>query len=310
MSWPAAAGWSLSFGHAYYVMGTPRPVRPRLLMCLLCALLVVSTVVSALRLSSALAGPAVSPPASALASALPANAKKLPPDYSKQFNALLGEWAAAHPNQQWGISLRSLDGVNFMADYHDQQPFYPASTYKLLLLMALFDKLPYSSWGISMGKGGLTYSECIDKMIRYSDNACGIALGGFTGWPNIQEKLESMGLRHTNLDTTNSRLQTTAGDLGSYLYSFYANSQYPQAKKFVMSVMSQQVYRAGIPAGSPGCTVYDKIGDLGNVLHDAAIVVCPRVSYILTVMSQGGSYPQIADLARRVNTLAVSAATY
>ena len=224
-----------------------------------------------------------------------------PPDDSQQLKSLFAAWAAQNKNAQWGIQLRQLSGGTADASYQPDQRFYPASIYKLLILETLFKKIPYSSW--SKPIGGTTFSKCIDRMIRYSDNNCGIALGGYAGWTAANNQLKSLGLGNTTLNTTDSQLHTTAGDVAKYLEYFYSDNTYPQAKQFALSVMSQQVFRQGIPAGSPSCTVSDKIGDLNGYKHDAAVVVCPKTTYIMVVMSKGGSYAQIADIARQANVI-------
>jgi beta-lactamase class A len=226
-----------------------------------------------------------------------------PPDESAQLNSLFSDWTQQNNKAQWGIALQQLSGGTAAASYQPDQRFYPASIYKLLILETLFKKVPYSTWNKALA--GTTLSKCVDRMIRYSDNTCGVALGGYAGWTPATNQLKSIGLTNTVLNTSDSQLHTTAGDVSKYLQYFYADNTYPQAKQFALNVMSRQIYRQGIPAGSPGCTVYDKIGDLNGVRHDAAVVVCPKTTYVLTVMSKGGSYAQIADIARRINSIVV-----
>lgn len=67
-------------------------------------------------------------------------------------------------------------------------------------------------------------------------------------------------------------------------------------------MMNRQIYRAGIPAGSAG-SVANKVGFLGGLNHDAAIVYHPKGSYALVVLSSGSSFSAIADLARKISTI-------
>jgi beta-lactamase class A len=152
----------------------------------------------------------------------------------------------------------------------------------------------------------MTITKCVDRMIRYSDNNCGIALGTYAGWTPATNQLKALGLSSTDLNTADNQLHTSAGDVAKYLEYFYGDNSYPDSKQFALNVMSQQVYRSGIPAGSTGCKVYDKIGDLNGYKHDAGVVVCPNTTYILVVMSKGGSYAQIADIAGQVHDRLVS----
>jgi len=226
----------------------------------------------------------------------------LPQDKSAELNNLMSSWAAQNKNQQWGIYLHQLIGGNATASYRPDQRFYPASIYKLLILETLFKKTPYSSWNKALSNG-MTITKCVDRMIRYSDNNCGIALGSYVGWTPATNQLKSLGLSNTALNTSDTQLHTTAGDVAKYLEYFYSDNSYPNAKQFALNVMSQQVYRSGIPAGSSGCTVYDKIGDLNGFKHDAAVVNCPETTYVLVVMSKGGSYRQIADIAGQIHNV-------
>jgi beta-lactamase class A len=228
-----------------------------------------------------------------------------PKDKSAELNSLLSSWAVQHKSQQWGISVRQISGGDAQASYQSDQRFYPASIYKLLILETLFKKTPYSAWGKSLSNG-MTITKCVDRMIRYSDNNCGVALGIYAGWTPATNQLKSLGLTNTALNTPDNQLRTSAGDVAKYLEYFYADTAYPDAKQFTLNVMSQQLYRSGIPAGSTGCTVYDKIGDLNGYKHDAGIVACPDTTYILVVMSKGGSYAQIADIAAQAHDMLVS----
>jgi beta-lactamase class A len=241
-------------------------------------------------------------------SALPASVQptviKSSPNHSAELQSLLASWAPANDKAQWGIYVQQLSGGNAFASYQPDKQFYPASLYKLLLLRSVLEKLPYSNWSRSSGKSTI-YAQCIDRMIRISDNACGITMGNYAGWSAVNNRLKTLGLTNTLLNGADSQLHTTASDMGLYLKQFYGLQDYSQAKDAVMSVMSAQIYRAGIPAGSSGCTVYDKIGDLNGFKHDAAIVKCQNTTYVLTVLSKGGSYAQIADIASKVNAALV-----
>jgi beta-lactamase class A len=232
----------------------------------------------------------------------PAATKQAPPpqDKSAELNNLMSSWAAQNKNQQWGIYLHQLRGGDATASYQPDQRFYPASIYKLLILETLFKKTPYAGWNKGLSNG-MTITKCVDRMIRYSDNNCGVALGSYAGWTPATNQLKSLGLTNTALNTSDTQLHTTAGDVAKYLEYFYGDSTYPDAKQFALNVMSQQVYRSGIPAGSSGCTVYDKIGDLNGFKHDAGVVDCPDTTYILVVMSKGGSYKQIANIASQLH---------
>jgi beta-lactamase class A len=225
---------------------------------------------------------------------------KSSPKTSQALEAQIESWTAKHSSQQWGIVVQQLSSGNVSVNYRAMTPFYPASIYKLLLVQSLISKYPYQNWNKTLSSTGTTLSDCMDRMIRYSDNDCGMALGNMVGWSYANAQLKKAGLTGTDIANIDSKLHTTAGDVDLYLNEFY-NSPDSPAKQSILNAMGQQIYRSGIPASSPNCKVYDKIGDLNGYKHDAAIVVCPNTTYSLVVMSQGGSYAQIADVAKLVN---------
>jgi len=65
--------------------------------------------------------------------------------------------------------------------------------------------------------------------------------------------------------------------------------------------MKTQVYRQGIPAGSEGAVVADKVGFLEDgTLNDVGIVYGKNSTYVLSVLSTGSSWASIANVATAV----------
>lgn len=217
---------------------------------------------------------------------------------------IIEAWVQDNSNQRWGIAVERLEGESIVAKYQANQNFYPASLYKLLITQGLSDKLQYTDWAkkkVYDYRGSHTYTQCVDLMIIESDNACGEAVGNAIGWKNADARLRALGLENTKLNSVDNRY-TTAADMNLFLAQMHEGASLSAgAKQRVMTDLKTQKFREGIPAGSPGCTVYDKIGDLDGFKHDVAIVECGTLVYALSVLSQGGSYAQIADLAKLVN---------
>jgi len=82
----------------------------------------------------------------------------------------------------------------------------------------------------------------------------------------------------------------------------------------LLSLMKQQVYRTGIPAGAAaakkGTVVADKVGFLADTNNDAAIVTLPNGErYILVIMTHGheqagfSGFPRMAKIATHVQKL-------
>lgn len=197
----------------------------------------------------------------------------------------------------YAISLRSMNG-SFSASANESKQYHPASTYKMYVGWAIIKRIAAGQmqW-TDTAINGKNVSECFDVMIVNSDNACGEWLGEQVGWKNLNSMLKGLGLACTNLG---SAWYSCAADESLFLYKLQAGQLLPadQTDRLV-SVMKRQVYRSGIPAGV-GVTVADKVGFLDGKLHDAAIVYGPKSTYVLTIMTSGSSWAQIADAARQI----------
>jgi beta-lactamase class A len=219
---------------------------------------------------------------------------------SKGLQALVSYWAQTHGGT-YGIMLRSTDGA-ITAELNADKQFTSASTYKLYVAYFIYKKVEAGTLSLNdTTSTGNTVAGCIDKMIRLSDNECAIALGYIIGWSANDPALHALGLTSTTL-SSGAHL-TTARDAATYMWAFQNGSLlsagYLSALK---AVMSEQIYRRGIPAGSLG-TVYDKVGFLGSLNHDVALVEHPKGSYVLTIYSSGSSFDTISTLAKAISNV-------
>ncbi|MCA9327056.1 serine hydrolase [Candidatus Saccharibacteria bacterium] len=197
----------------------------------------------------------------------------------------------------YAISIRTLDGVT--ANTNGTKHYHPASTYKMFVGWAIILRISAGqmNWNDS-ATNGKNVSQCFDAMIVNSDNACGEWLGEQIGWTKLNNMLKGIGLTCTNLSTA---WYSCANDESLFLYKLQTGQLLPadQAER-LLSVMRRQVYRSGIPAGVSG-TVADKVGFLYGLLHDSAIVYSPYGTYVLTIMTDGSSWGQIADAAKQID---------
>ena len=60
-----------------------------------------------------------------------------------------------------------------------------------------------------------------------------------------------------------------------------------ESTDYLFGLMKQQVHRQGIPAGSRGSEVADKIGFLGSWNNDIGIVYSPKTTYGLVILTEG-----------------------
>lgn len=200
-----------------------------------------------------------------------------------------------------GVVIRELNGAGRSASINANTSFLPASVSKLYLIHYLYNGIERGSWTAS-SKLGTTYTvgQCIEKMVVVSDNGCFNAIGANRGWGNVASFAQSQGFSSTNPNP--SVYTTTANDATLYMSKLYRGSLVSSTHRSqLLGYMRRQIYRTGIPLGSKG-SVADKVGYWGSYRHDVAIVYHPKSTYVITVLTSGGSNAQIADLARRVSS--------
>lgn len=209
--------------------------------------------------------------------------------------ALLANYAHDHAGA-FGITLIELDGKKRRADYNGDKQFVTASTYKLFVAYSLLKQ-------IDAGKRDwASNSDCFNKMIVYSDNACAEKFLNSLGLSNVTKDINAIGLKNSNFTKSGGPF-TTANDLALLLGMLQSGQNFsPDNRLRLISAMTANVYRKGIPAGANG-TVADKVGFMDALLHDAAIVYSPSGTYVLVIMSDGSSWATIADLSSQVDTL-------
>ena len=229
----------------------------------------------------------------------------LPPtlQYSRSYSntpaglqALITDLSKANNNM--AISVRKLgdSGVNVNGD----QQYHAASTYKLYVAYSVLKRIDAGQWTWDKPTSYGSVSQCFDKMILYSDNACAEWFGGTIGWSTVFGEARAQGL--SNTAATAAGFRSTTNDLALFLQKLESNQLglTEPSRARLLDVMKRQVYRSGIPAGV-GSTVADKVGFLDSILNDAAIVYSPKGVYIITIMSDGSSWGAIANVARAID---------
>lgn len=223
-----------------------------------------------------------------------------------QLQVILSQFAATHSQHNWSIQLQGLGSDERSAAYQPTASFRSASIYKLLLMYPLIQRTPIDQWGsveLSVGGHSRSLNDCVSAMLRVSDNPCGVAVGDYVGWEFADSQLKLIGLENTSLDNV-SGPKTTAGDVAYYLQGLYDGKWFDGAtREFIIKTLDQQIFRSGIPAGcGSSCAVADKTGDLNSVRDDAGIIRYPGGAYVLSILSDGASYQDIAQLAAQVQT--------
>ena len=210
-------------------------------------------------------------------------------------SALMQNFADDHAGT-YGVSMIELDGQRRRAEYNGDRQFITASTYKLFVAYSLMKQ-------IDEGKRSWASDEaCFNKMISLSDNDCAKKFLNEIGHQKITNDIQAIGLTNSTfmksdgIYTTPNNQALLAGMIATGQNFSSANQQR------LVSAMTANVYRKGIPAGVNG-TVADKVGFMDELLHDAAIVYSPSGTYVLAIMTNGSSWATIADLAKQIDKL-------
>lgn len=220
---------------------------------------------------------------------------------SAGMQALLNDWVVAHGDVTWGISIAELGGKNRSAGYNAGTSFMPASIYKLYVSYAAQSEISAGALDPNtITSTGQSVATCLDVMIIDSDNPCALAIADMVGWDTVTADAHVAGFTSTNIseDSISSTPSDTTLFLEKLAYGTLMDSTQTAA---LIGRMKQQIYRQGLPAGSNGATVADKVGFYGNYLHDAGVIYYPNSIYVISVFSDGGSWSQIANLASTIS---------
>lgn len=189
-------------------------------------------------------------------------------------------------------------------DYNGDLQFTSASTYKLLVAYAMIHDVETGRRNWSSPINGTTWEGCLNQMIINSDNTCPETYLAVNGHDNLTKIAHSLGLSDsTNFAVDDMRM--TANDLALFLQKLYQGELVSEENRDkLLSLMQQQRYREGIPAGiGDQGVVADKVGFLYDLLNDAAIVQSGSGDYVLVILTNGESWSYIAQLAQYIDEI-------
>ncbi len=217
--------------------------------------------------------------------------------------ALIRDWEATNYGE-YGIVVREITGTQRYADWQPDKRFVTASTFKMFLAYTVLNKIQQGSiMGNQQTDMGWTVDACMREMIVNSTNPCAISLQNLVGWDTVDTMLHQAGFMATYLNNQGGGDKySTVRDETNFLLRLNAGTLVDKGHtEYLLGLLKRQIWRAGIPSGVPrGIAVADKVGLYNGWVHDVAIVYGPKSTYILGIMSRGGSDPQFADLSRRV----------
>lgn len=200
-----------------------------------------------------------------------------------------------------GVFFKELGSPYRTAGYRATDQFTTASTYKAFVGYYVYNRIDQGTLTYDDSQGlDRSVRSCMVEMLVWSTNICSVAFGRRFGWETILEQSRQIGVKNTHLESGN--MLSTPTDLALLLEKLNNGSLLqPSTTDAFLGALKRHPYRDGIPAGVPGIMVADKVGWIAGVENDAALVYHPRGTYILVVMTHGGTTRQIADLSRRIN---------
>ncbi|MGB4758850.1 MAG: serine hydrolase [Candidatus Saccharimonadales bacterium] len=230
---------------------------------------------------------------------------------SAGLQAKINAWITSKGGK-YQVAVQELNGQGRVASYNVSQQTVMASTYKLFLAYVAYKESENGSLNLHASfpgaPGGRTVQQCIELAIVNSSNECPTALGWHIGWAKVDQIIYDAGFRNVRLNNYNANRSfngdkmVNAGELAKFLMQLSAGSLMNGTNtSTLLDYMKRQVYRQGIPAGSKGSVVADKVGFLDGYLHDAAIVYSPKSTYALVIMSSGSSWANISSLASAIH---------
>ncbi|MEW6553752.1 MAG: DUF5719 family protein [Actinomycetota bacterium] len=205
-----------------------------------------------------------------------------------------------------GIYLNVLE-TGEQAGYAENETFYAASCYKLFLVMFIYEQAARGevdlSRTIAMQGGDLEGEEGVIQsapvgtafttrdLCRYaivnSDNVAARMLKRTYGYRTFRDYAASIGCPVAGTYNINS---TTAREMGILLMRVLQFAATDPLGQEVVAFLKESTTKGRIPAGLPaGVEVGNKTGDYQGTLNDAAIVFLDDLTYVLCVLSKGGS---------------------
>lgn len=229
---------------------------------------------------------------------------------------IIDKWAKGQSFNS-SVVVRELTGQQRSANLNPAKPMTTASTYKIFVAYAVLHEVEQGNLSLeSQAPYRQTVSANLNNMIINSSNVSAEALGFMVGWDKIDALAAAVGATHTDINNydsagnpTQGNKTSTATDLALMLTKLERGKLLNKSdSSFLLNLMENQVYRERIPAGVPSSVVVaDKPGWLapadgydGYVENDAAIVYGPKSTYVLVIMTSGGSTTPLANLSQQV----------
>ncbi len=196
--------------------------------------------------------------------------------------------------QKWSVYIRDLKSDRMASINADAQLTAPGLS-NLFLAIPLEAKSPSKNWSYKYGK--TTLANCVESVVSAKDTNCLPTLKGASDMKNANNLIANQGFKKTQY--TDKEQSTSARDAGDLLFRLQ-NGQVlsDKARRVVFDGLYRQKMREGVPKSCGAtCLVANIATESGNIRQDAAIVTDGDTKYVVVIMTNGGSWSQIAGLA-------------
>lgn len=224
---------------------------------------------------------------------------------STGFSALLAQFAQDNPGT-YGLAFTEISGVrNLRSANYRMDAKYPSGGLEGMYLgyAAIMDQSEGTLRPAEKIAGSRNVTECLKDMIEKSDADCRQGFYERFGHAHTTARGKELGLTGTTFAGKDS--VTSVGDIHNYMVRLQQN-QIARIQGGQKLLGYSKTIRAsdGVPAGvNQGEAVGHIVGESGTLRHDSAIVNANKGTYVLTVLSDGSSWDNIAKLTKKVQDL-------
>lgn len=223
--------------------------------------------------------------------------KTIPEFDNVKISMALKNWIIGNKGK-YGVVVSDGKGT-VIAQYSPDDQFFMASIYKLYVAYLAYQKIDLGLLSPSEPYlNGMTRGQCLDEMIRSSNNPCGEKMMAELG-KELKSKLLEYGFSGTSI----SGFTTSAADTNRLLVRIKNSNDLSESSKAkLLDSMLNQKFREGLPAGFEKSKVFDKVGFRGKQeYHDVGIVeLADGRTLMVSIMSDGAGVGKVADLSRAV----------
>lgn len=181
-----------------------------------------------------------------------------------------------------GIAVVDAKGGT-VREYGDQSAFMAASTAKILTAAAYYRLVETGKASLDEQVGDYSAAFQLRDMINHSNNDSWLHLMERVGYRALTEYAASIGVTY---DPEENSL--TPADMARVLAKLHSGELLnPRDTRELLGYMQETNDEELIPAAlEPGITVFHKYGQLGGLLHDAALLTSGGTAYAVVIYTE------------------------